>query len=314
MNFKILVIIVTYNGKPWIKKCLDSLAKSTCQHDIILVDNCSTDDSISYVEQHYNYIKIIKTADNLGFGMANNIGFAYAIENAYDYVLLLNQDVYVEADMISKLVFASKTNPEYGILSPLQLTGDGKEFDKNFYHAIKNKVSPLDSLTDIRNSDVELLDVKFVMAAIWFVSIDVVKDVGGFSPLFSHYGEDNDYANRILFHNKKIGVSKLCAGYHDRNFRELSDDKWLYIYGYVRYLYILSNINNNLLLSFLHFLYLFIGRSVQIIIKGRFKLLDKNLRYFGSIISNLNRIFANRKLTKRKTNSFLNDLDLNNQQ
>jgi len=116
----IYVVIVTYNGMKWIDKCLKDVLQSDIKVNIILVDNCSTDETVHFVRNNYPNIDLVQTDENLGFGRANNIGIKKAIQNDADYVFLLNQDGYVEKDTISKLVLFQIDHPEYGVLSPLQ--------------------------------------------------------------------------------------------------------------------------------------------------------------------------------------------------
>lgn len=69
------IIIVNYNGKYHLEKCLASLMKINYKnYEIILVDNNSTDTSVEYVKNTYPKITIIKLNDNYGFAEPNNIG------------------------------------------------------------------------------------------------------------------------------------------------------------------------------------------------------------------------------------------------
>src|SRR5437879_9159961 len=123
MNQNIYVIIVTYNGMKWIKRCLHDVLLSDVNVRIILVDNGSTDGTPEFIENAYPDLELIKTNTNLGFGQANNIGIKKALRHRADYVFLLNQDGYVETDTIRKLVEFQLAHPDYGVLSPQQMNG-----------------------------------------------------------------------------------------------------------------------------------------------------------------------------------------------
>ena len=72
---RILIIIVTYNAirHNWIQNCLNSIAKSTVTPDVFIVDNCSSDDTVSIIEGKYAQAVILhKSKINLGFGKGNN--------------------------------------------------------------------------------------------------------------------------------------------------------------------------------------------------------------------------------------------------
>ena len=116
------IIIVNYNGKSYLEKCLFSLNKVTYpQFEIILVDNCSSDDSIDFVKMHYPSILIIELERNFGFAYPNNIG----AKNAKGELLLfLNNDTYVEPNFLDYLVNAINTNSKVAVCQSLLLKPD----------------------------------------------------------------------------------------------------------------------------------------------------------------------------------------------
>ena len=80
-DMKVLVIVVTYNALQWIDKCLVSLLNSTIPVDCIVIDNMSTDDTVKYIKESYQWVHLVVSEKNLGFGQGNNIGLQYAIDN-----------------------------------------------------------------------------------------------------------------------------------------------------------------------------------------------------------------------------------------
>lgn len=215
---KVYCIIVTYNGMQWIKKCLDSLIFSTYKNNIIVVDNYSTDLTITFIKRNYLSVQLIESKTNLGFGQGNNIGLNIAIEKKADHILLLNQDAYLEEDTIYKLVKAQTENPQFGIISPLHLNGSGNDFDRYFYDYL-NKSDIKSSLIAalLTKSDNQfIINTQFVNAAAWLISNDCLNKTGGFDPIFFHYGEDDHYINRAIFKGYKIGILSNARIYHDR--------------------------------------------------------------------------------------------------
>lgn len=213
---KILAIVVTFNAMPWVDKCLGSLEKSSVNVDICIVDNGSLDGTPEYIGENWPGAIVIDNDENLGFGAANNLGLKYAIDNDYDFVYLLNQDAWVEQDTIECLVAASK--PAYGILSPVQMNGKGRKMDKNFAKKCKKyiKKSP---------DDQEIVTVPFVMAAHWLISRKALETVGGFSPAFKHYGEDDNWIDRLHWFGFKVGVVKDVHAIHDRADRKPTEEQ-----------------------------------------------------------------------------------------
>lgn len=238
-----LVIIVTYNAINWLHKCLSSVYYDT-NCDVFIVDNGSTDSTQQYILNNFPKTKFVQSHENIGFGKANNIGIKYAIENNYKYVYLLNQDAWILPDTIETLINIQKRHPEYGILSPIQLQANMRYMDNNFAQIVCSYNSNKNIISDLYfNNRSEVYPVPFVMAAHWLVSMDCLCNVGGFSPTFPHYGEDNNYIDRALFHGYKVGIIPDCIGIHDRENREISADKVFYM-NYISHLVLLSNINN----------------------------------------------------------------------
>ncbi|MEB3378274.1 Glycosyl transferase, group 2 family protein [Flavobacterium psychrophilum] len=207
MNKKIFVIIVTYNGSKWIEKCINSLLRSIYPINILVVDNCSTDDSVELLKQ-FSEIHLIQSKENLGFGKANNIGIDYALNNKADYVFLLNQDTWVFDDTISNLVVMAQNNPSFGIVSPMHFSGDEKTLDKGFVTYYNRYIE--------ENAGKNIAIVPFVNAAAWLVSSACLQKVGGFESLFGHYGEDRNYCDRVLYHQFQIVIAKNAKICHDR--------------------------------------------------------------------------------------------------
>ncbi len=222
MKVKVFVIIISYNGMKWLPSCLSS----TEGCDVVVVDNASTDGSRDYIKNNFPSIKLLHQQKNLGFGQANNIGIKYALDNGAEAVFLLNQDAYMQDDTIDVLSSFSKKNPEFGILSPIHLTGDGKYLDENFSYYLSYKCNKYFYSDAVLRGLKEYYEVPFVNAAGWYIPKQVFNVVGGFDPIFFHYGEDDNFCQRIYYHNFKIGVIPKSKILHDRgkrNFQSVSD-------------------------------------------------------------------------------------------
>ena len=97
------VIIPNWNGRKFLKTCFESLQNQTDQSfRVILVDNGSIDNSVSYVQEHFGDLDLIciELPENLGFSAAVNRGIEAAVS---DWILLLNNDVEVASDCMKKL-------------------------------------------------------------------------------------------------------------------------------------------------------------------------------------------------------------------
>lgn len=279
---KLLVVIVTYNGTKWLDNCLGSVIDSSIKGDILVVDNGSTDGTIEYLKTNYPDIKLFLSQSNLGFGQANNIGMRYGVENDYDYIYLLNQDAWVERDTFHKLIEVNKANPNFGILSPLQKTAAKASLDRNF-----SIFCPPTMISDALCGDLkELYQANFIMAAHWMVSRKCVESVGGFSPTFPHYGEDDNYIDRCHNLGFKVGIVTSVSAVHDRENRTMTEKQRLYR-GYIGNLVMLSDFTTRM--KFLKFL----NNSLMQFVNN-----PKSAKYFFKILFNYGKIRKNRRISK----------------
>ena len=183
-----------------------------------MVDNQSTDNTVALVKEHFPKVQLIEADENLGFGRANNIGLKKALREDYDYAFLLNQDAWVEPDTIEILINIHRQYPEYGILSPVHLNREESHLDNKFARFV-NQAENRDLMSDLLLPGRSLQDVytvEFVNAAAWLISYDCLRKVGGFDPLFFHYGEDEDYVQRTKYHGFKVGFAPRARIVHDR--------------------------------------------------------------------------------------------------
>ena len=210
----VYTIIVTYNGLKWMQRCLDSLRCSTVQSIPILIDNHSTDNTIPYVKEHYPEAILLPQDKNLGFGQANNIGIRYAMEHHADYVLLINQDASLDPFTLERLL--GQCDGE-SLFVPIHMNGDGTKMDYGFknYSLLKANNEFVDDL--ILGQCKEKYVIGEVCAACWLLPIKLLHRVGGFNPIFFHYGEDNNFYHRLCYHGVKTYVVPNTFMFHDRN-------------------------------------------------------------------------------------------------
>lgn len=224
---KLLVIIVTYNPMQWVDRCLNSIRQSSFHADVMVIDNGSSDGSQEYIKVNYQECIFIQNSSNKGFGAANNIGLRYALSNDYDYVYLLNQDAWVKENTFQALIEEQQANPQFGIISPIQIQANERHLDTNFL-AFASKSEDLIESSIFRKKG-SLFESPFIMAAHWLISRKCLETVGLFSPSFIHYGEDDNYCDRALFHGFRIGFTTKAYAIHDRENRPTDKKKKLYL-------------------------------------------------------------------------------------
>ncbi|WP_372833775.1 glycosyltransferase family 2 protein [Pontibacterium sp.] len=128
------IIMVSYNTADLTIEAIQSVIdQTTIDYELIVLDNDSPDGSYEKIKSRFDGIKLIKSEDNLGFALANNV----AIEEAKgEYVLLLNPDTVVLEDAIGQLLFFAQQNPKAKIWGGRTLHGDHSLNPKSCYRKL----------------------------------------------------------------------------------------------------------------------------------------------------------------------------------
>lgn len=118
---KISLIVLNYNDYKTTSEYLNIVKNYAKIDKIVVVDNNSTDDSYEKLYKYNSdYIHVIKSDTNGGYGSGNNIGIKYAINNFNSqYILVSNPDVQFEEDIIRKMMEVYKTYDNVGIVAPI---------------------------------------------------------------------------------------------------------------------------------------------------------------------------------------------------
>lgn len=118
------VVITNYNGRALLERCLPSVEAAVAEYpgrfEVVLVDDCSTDDSREYVYENFPKVNVIKPKHNLGFQGASNFAFRHA---KYPVVISLNNDIEVTPNSFTQLA-AHFSDPEVFAVSTKLLMWD----------------------------------------------------------------------------------------------------------------------------------------------------------------------------------------------
>lgn len=123
MDLTLSAIVVNYNAGHLLRECIDCLLNCPLGIEIIVVDNASLDQSLSFIED-LEPVKIIRNPVNTGFATACNIGIAHA---SADYLLFLNPDCFFTRGTLNELLKHLKSSPNIGMVGGLLVNPDGTE-------------------------------------------------------------------------------------------------------------------------------------------------------------------------------------------
>jgi GT2 family glycosyltransferase len=297
--YHVVAVVVTYNGSRWVNACFSSLMRSSYPVHVFAVDNNSTDNTVALIRENFPKVSVIENKHNAGFGEANNQAMRIAVKQNADYVLLLNQDAWIEPDTIGELIKAFQSDPGYGIISPLHYNGAGEKPDGAFLNYIGKSYN----LEKIR-SDSKIFPIDFINAAAWLVSRDCLEKIGGFGYLFHQYGEDRDYIQRLQFADLKLGFITTTKIFHDRpdkrfDFNEEQRVTWYYNTGCrVR----LSDINKPFGVALLTVFFWLTKEMIALFFSGKVFALVSYLKIIGkTFFGSFNEISIYRNVISRKS-------------
>ena len=205
-NPLISIVIVNYNGKNHLQKCLPSIMKLNYKnYEIIIVDNNSTDNSIEYVKNSFPSVIIIKLDKNYGFAEPNNIG----AKNAKgDFLLFLNNDTIVTPDCVNELLKIIQSDEKIAICQSLLLKLNNEvdssgDFVDNLGRAYRSKKRP--------NNQQEILSAR---GAAMLVRKNSFWDLGGFDKDFFVSFEDVDLGWRAWIWGYKVVLVPRSIVFH----------------------------------------------------------------------------------------------------
>lgn len=203
----ISIIILNWNGKRWLKDCLTSILSQDVDEpfEVLLVDNCSTDDSIKNVKERFSRVKVIGLGKNYGFAEGNNRGLKYA---QGDYLIFVNMDTKAENEWLKNLLKAAYQHPRYQILCSMQLPAQAQ-----------NRVMSLDVFGDVAVTQQEsfqpLTDSLFASGGCFLIRREWLNKLGYlFDPYYFFAAEDVEMSLRTILMGGRIGYVRDSKIYH----------------------------------------------------------------------------------------------------
>lgn len=211
------VIVVSWNAREYLIRCLASLTTEACRYpmEIIVVDNASSDGSAEWVAYSYPNVLLIRNSENLGFAKANNIAIATSTGR---YLCFVNSDVKVLPNCITSLVDYCEEHPTAGMVGPRVIGGDAKlqrscrgfpSVWNMFCRALaldtlfpRKKMFTGYSLTHWAQDCLRSVDVLF--GCFWLVRRQALTEVGLLDEDLFIYGEDVDWCKRFWIHHWQV--------------------------------------------------------------------------------------------------------------
>jgi len=219
-KFDLSIIIVSYNTRALIIKCIESIYKYTedLVIEIIVSDNASSDNTAVTIENKYPNVYILQNGENLGFAAANNKALKLCRGR---FILFLNPDITLNEPVFKKIIDFYEKNEDAGLVGCKLINPDGsfqKSFASDFPNLINrfmeaiyaekliNKFCRFDQINN------ECRKVAALAGACILIKKDLIEKSGGFDVSFFMYCEDIDLSFRITrmgYKNYYLGNLKM---------------------------------------------------------------------------------------------------------
>jgi GT2 family glycosyltransferase len=211
MKIKVAIVILNWNGKEFLKQFIPSVIKYSNTPDIkiVIADNCSNDDSLSFIRSHYPEIEIITFDRNHGYAR----GYALALPQIQaEYYVLLNSDVEVTENWLDPLIKLMESDPKIAAVMPkirsfrrrdyFEYAGAAGGFiDKFGYPFCQGRI-----LTNIEKDQGQYnitREIFWASGACMFLKADAYSRTGGLDGDFFAHMEEIDLCWRL----KRLGYS-----------------------------------------------------------------------------------------------------------
>ena len=222
------IVVVNYNSGKLLRQCIESIRAETTTLDceILIVDNASTDKSISIAEPSFGEAILIKNTENAGFSKANNIGIS---KSRGRYVLLVNPDVVVLPGSVVELIRFMEENPTAGIISGKLVNSDrslqysirnfpsltNQVFEGAFLHHLFPWLTTLVGEVVYNNKAYEReRTVDWISGAVMMVRREVFETVGMLDEDFFLYAEEIDWCYRTSKHGWQVSYVPTAQFIH----------------------------------------------------------------------------------------------------
>jgi GT2 family glycosyltransferase len=230
------ILIVNYNGLKFLPACLDSIARQVqCDHEVIVVDNASSDGSRELLSAKYPNVRLICNPTNAGFAGGNNLGAKNANGK---YLLLLNHDTVLLNDL-SPAIQLFESDTEIGIVTAKMMDSNNEWRSSTGWYPSPIRLLKFSLLLQspqyLTNAVREKTHcrVDWAQGSFLLMRLEAYKELGGLDEGYFMYVEDVDFCKRAA----DIGlVTVFYPGVAYLHFGGFEPARWFRLYdGFKRY-------------------------------------------------------------------------------
>ena len=217
----VAIVILNYNGRKHLHTFIPSVLNSSYENKrIIVADNDSTDDSLSYLKEHFPTVEILLNTQNDGF--AGGYNWALKLVES-DYYVLLNSDVEVSTNWIEPIINLMESDAKIAACQPKLIAYNNRKLleyagacggwiDKLGYPFSRGRV--FDVLEEDKHQYEDIQEIFWASGAAMFVRSNVFHQLEGFDASFFAHQEEIDLCWRMQLAGYKLMVVPQSVVYH----------------------------------------------------------------------------------------------------
>ncbi len=220
MKRKVAVVILNYNGAEMLRTFLPTAVACSPQAEVIVADNCSTDDSAKVMREEFPHVRCIQLVENHGFADGYNLALAQV---EAEYFVLLNSDVEVTDGWLVPMLEYMDNNADVAACQPKLLSYKNKsEFeyagaaggfiDKYGYPFCRGRI--FDTVECDKGQYDSVADLFWATGAALMVRSDDYRNAGGLDGTFFAHMEEIDLCWRLRSRGRRIVCIPQSVAYH----------------------------------------------------------------------------------------------------
>jgi len=207
---KVCIVILNYNNFEDTIECVQSLrsAINSEKYKIVIVDNASTNDSVSKLNNILSPIEIIVSSENRGYAHGNNIGIKYAEQAGYEYICILNNDTIIDVDFIETCKNELKNSAQVAFVSPALV----EYKDNNLIQSTGGDIFINKGIVTLKNHGARRIDLlpkiesDYIGGACIMFRTSVLKNIGYIPENYFLFFEETEWCYKA----QKMGYKNIC--------------------------------------------------------------------------------------------------------
>ncbi len=217
---RVAIVILNWNGKNWLEKFLPNVLQHSPETSIYVIDNCSTDDSVAFLQSRFPSVEIIQNSQNFGFAGGYNEGLKFVKEEIY---CLLNSDVEVTPNWLNPVLELFKSDSSIAAVQPKILDYNRKNYfefagagggliDNLGYPYCRGRI--FENIEEDKGQYDDETEIFWASGCCLFIRSEVFWEQNGFDERFFAHQEEIDLCWRIKNNGGKIFYTGKSAVYH----------------------------------------------------------------------------------------------------